>query len=267
MKISNFLKSVSAAALIAFFSVSCDDDDDNDGVDGTSRIRVTMTDAPGDYDEVNVEVIGVKYKVTNDDGEDGWVDLETANTGIYNLLDLTGGVTVMLADEEIPAGHLGQIRLILGDDNTVVKDGVTYPLNTPSAQQSGLKLQIDQELEANVLYEFLLDFDVHQSVVEAGASGNYNLHPVIRVTAEEASGSITGIVIPADVPVTASVTVNGTTVNADTNAEGVFVIHGIPTGTYTLTLTPDATSGLAVFTVENVTVVNGEETSVGNISL
>ena len=267
MKISNFIKSVSAAALVAFFSVSCDDNDDNND-EGTSRIRVSMTDAPGDYDEVNVEVVGLRYKVSNDDGEDGWVDLETTNTGVINLLDLTGGVTVLLADDEIPSGHLGQIRLILGDDNTVVKDGVTYPLNTPSAQQSGLKLQIDQELEADVMYEFLLDFDVnHSVVVQAGQSGNYNLHPVIRVTAEEASGSITGTIAPLDVPVMASIMVNGTEVSANTNDQGVFVIHGIPSGTYTLTLTPEVASGLVALTVENVTVVNGEETSVGNISL
>ncbi len=267
MKIANFIKSISLAAMVAFFSVACDDDDNNDDVDGTSRIRVSMTDAPGDYDEVNVEVVGVRYKVTNDSGDDGWVDLENVNTGVYNLLDLTGGVTVLLADNEIPSGQLGQIRLMLGDDNTVVKNGVTYELNTPSAQQSGLKLMVNQNLENDVLYEFLLDFDVHQSVVQAGASGNYNLHPVIRVTTQEASGSITGSIIPADIPVMASIMVNGTQVNANTNAEGMFVIHGVPSGTYTVTLTPEIASGLVAVSIENVTVVNGEATSIGNISL
>lgn len=248
------------------FAQSCDDDNSSDADSGTSRVKVNMTDAPGDYDAVNIEVIGVKYKTTTDMGEDGWVDLEGVEPGVYNLLDLTGGVTVMLADDEIPSGHLGQIRLILGDDNTVVKDGITYDLNTPSAQQSGLKLKIDQDLEPNVTYNFIVDFDVHNSVVEAGGSGNYNLHPVLRVSAEAASGSISGSVTNL-VPVTASVQVGDTVVSADTDVAGNFVLHGIPEGTYTVTLTADPLSALPPVTIENVVVVNGDVTELGDITL
>jgi hypothetical protein len=249
------------------FTQSCDDDNDNDSTAGTSRVRINMTDAPGDYDEVNVEVIGVRYKTTTDTGEEGWVDLDGVEPGVYNLLDLTGGVTVMLADDEIPSGNLGQIRLILGDDNTVVKDGVTYDLNTPSAQQSGLKLKIDQELEPNVTYNFLVDFDVHHSVVEAGGSGNYNLHPVLRVTAEAATGSISGSIANVGIPVTASVQVGDVVVSADTNDAGDFVIHGVPAGTYTVTLTADPSSGLPAVEIPDVIVVNGDVTDVGEITL
>jgi len=249
------------------FAQSCDDDSDNNSTSGTSRVKISMTDAPGDYDQVNIEVVGVKYKGTTDTGEEGWIDFDGVEPGVYNLLDLTGGVTVMLADDEIPAGHLGQIRLILGDDNTVVKDGITYPLNTPSAQQSGLKLKIDQDLEPNVTYNFLVDFDVHNSiVVQAGGSGNYNLHSVLRVTAEEATGSISGFVTNL-VPVTASVQVGDTVVTADTDASGNFVLHGIPAGTYSVTLTADPSLGLPPVTIDNVVVVNGDVTDVGNITL
>lgn len=268
MKTTKKVWALYMATLFGVFAMGCSDDDDNNGSSaGESRIRVSMTDAPGDYDEVNVEVVGVKYKVSSDTGEDGWIELAGVNAGIYNLLDLTGGVTVMLADDEIPSGQLGQIRLMLGDENTVVKDGVTYDLNTPSAQQSGLKLQINQELEADVTYNFLIDFDVHESVVEAGASGNYNLHPVLRVTAEAATGSISGTVLNVGIPVEASVMVNGVEVNANTNAQGEFVLHGIPAGTYNLTLTPSLLSELGVLTIGNVTVVNGEVTSVGSVTL
>jgi hypothetical protein len=248
------------------FTQSCDDDNDNDSTSGTSRVRINMTDAPGDYDEVNIEVIGVRYKTTTDTGEEGWVDLDGVEPGVYNLLDLTGGVTAALADDQIPSGHLGQIRLILGDDNTVVKDGVTYPLNTPSAQQSGLKLKIDQELEPDVTYNFLVDFDVHNSVVMAGNSGNYNLHPVLRVTAEAATGSIAGSVTNL-IPVTASVQVGDTIVTADTNDAGDFVLHGVPAGTYTVTLTADPSLALPPVIIENVVVVNGDITDVGQITL
>ncbi|MGX7667362.1 DUF4382 domain-containing protein [Flavobacterium pedocola] len=258
-----YLLGLLAFASISAVSISCSDNDDTEG---TSRVTVRMTDAPGDYDEVNVEVVDVMIKSSSDTGESGWISIGNINPGVYNLLDLTGGINVMLADNSVPSGFLGQIRLVLGDDNTVVKDGVSYPLNTPSAQQSGLKLQINQDLEAGVAYNFLLDFDVaHSVVVEAGGSGNYNLHPVIRVTTEASSGAIKGNVAPLGIQVEASVQVGDATVTAFTNEAGEFQLNGIPAGTYTVTLTPEATSGLAVLTVENVVVVNGQVTDLGNL--
>jgi hypothetical protein len=248
--------------VLSFFVFSCSDSDDDSG--GTSRIKVGLTDNPGDYDEVNVEILDVKIKNSNDTEDNGWVSIGIANPGIYNLLDLTGGVIAPLSDSEIPSGFLGQIRLILGENNTVVKDGVTYPLNTPSAQQSGLKLQVNQTLEPNFTYDFLIDFDVNQSiVVEAGGSGNYNLHPVLRVITVANSGSISGTVVSGGYQVLASVMVGGVEVSAYTDAAGVFYLHGIPAGTYTITLTPDPTSTFTPLIIENVVVVNGANTDTG----
>jgi hypothetical protein len=230
-------------------------------------MKVRMTDAPGDYDEVNVEVIDVQFKNSTSAGEDGWSSIGNVSAGVYNLLDLTGGVTVLLADSEIPSGQLGQIRLVLGTNNTVVKNGVMYDLNTPSAQQSGLKLQVNQELQANVDYEYLIDFDVEQSVVEAGGSGNFNLHPVLRLSTEATTGSIRGIVAPSLNQAVASVTVAGQVVSAYTNAVGQFVIHGVPAGTYTVTVNTNASLGIEPIYIQNVTVVNGQVSDIGNISL
>lgn len=255
-------------AIFAIFAIltSCSDSEDKDS--GTSRIVVKLTDEPGDYDNVFVEVLDVKIKSSSDSDESGWVSIGNVNPGVYDLLELTGGVTLLLAENDVPSGFIGQMRLILGDNNTVVKEGVTYPLNTPSAQQSGLKLQINQTLQPNVTYNFLIDFDVnHSIVVEAGNSGNYNLHPVLRVTTDAISGSITGTVIAGEYQVLASVMVGSEEVSAFADEAGVFFIHGLPAGTYTLTLTPDPTSQLNPQMIENVIVVNEETTDIGTISL
>lgn len=181
-------------ALLSFFFTACNDSDDSSQ---TSRMMVRLVDALGDYDEVNVEVLDVLIKATSDtDDSQGWVSIgDKAQVGegkIVDLLKLTGGVNVLLADNLVPSGNLGQIRLLLGDENSVKLAGATttIPLNTPSAQQSGLKLQVNKILEAGKTYEFLLDFDVEHSVVKAGNSGIYNLHPVIRVSTKENTGSI-----------------------------------------------------------------------------
>jgi hypothetical protein len=252
--------------LASLFFVSCNDSDDSVP---TSRVTVRMSDAPGDYEEVNVDVLDVLTKDNSNTDDQGWVSIGNTNPGIYNLLELTGGVNVMLADNSVPSGYLGQIRLLLGDRNTVVVDGVEYPLNTPSGQQSGLKLQINQTLVEGVTYDFLLDFDVEHSVVEGGASGIYNLHPVIKVSTTATSGVIKGVISPNLVgyQVLVSVPVGDTTISAYADELGKFQLNGVPAGTYTVTLTPDVASGVAVKTIADVVVVNGQATDMGNIAL
>jgi len=255
--------------VIALFSIiftACSSADDGSQ---TARIMVRMTDAPGDYDEVNIDVQDVLIKSTTDsDDTKGWVSVGTVTPKIYNLLDLTAGVNVLLADNVIPSGYLGQIRLLLGDKNTAVKNGVTYNLSTPSAQQSGLKLKINQTLVAGATYDFLLDFDVARSVVKAGNSGNYNLNPVINVSTEATSGVIKGVLNPVleGYQVEVVVAVGTGTISTYTNDLGVFQLNGVPAGTYTVTLTPEIASGKAPIVINNVKIVNGEITNVGSVS-
>ena len=82
-----------------------------------------------------------------------------------------------------------------------------------------------------------------------------------------ASGKIQGTVNPSDIQVLASVTVDGGEISADTDDNGVFVLNGVPAGTYTVVLTPDSNSDYIETIVENVVVVNGVITDIGIIDL
>ena len=53
-------------------------------------------------------------------------------------------------------------------------------MDTPSAQQSGLKINLNKILVQDSLNDVLLDFDANESVVEKG-NGGYSLKPVVRV--------------------------------------------------------------------------------------
>ncbi len=274
-------KSLLVATLISVGLVSCNDDDSDGSSSEMANLSIRMTDAPGDYDAVFIDVQGIEIQLeadddldaTDDDGTEGseWVTVEDVNTGIYDLLELTGGVSQLLADTEVEAGYVGQMRLILGPDNTVVVDGETKALNTPSAQQSGLKLQLNQRLEGGENYAFLLDFDVDQSIVETG-NGGYNLKPVIRLSAEANAGMVVGTtVVPAalssDVQSLVVLTGNGITVSAYTNNDGDFALNGVPAGTYDVKITPQISSGLTVYTVSDVEVRPNETTDLGEIEL
>lgn len=266
IKIYAFIFSVIIFAILCF--VACDDSNDQAPMtNSTSKISVRLTDAPGDYDEVNLEVIDVLIKSNENSDDNGWISIGDNKPTLYNVMGLTGGVNALIADTLVPSGYLGQIRLLLGDNNTVVKGGVIYPLKTPSAQQSGLKLKVNKTLEPGMSYDFTLDFDVDKSIVKAGNSGIYNLHPVIKVFATLSLGGIKGTVTPTGFQVKASVMVGDTEFSAYTNEAGVFQIKGIPAGTYIVTLTPDPSSGYLVATVPNIVVKDGMITDISNVVL
>jgi Domain of unknown function (DUF4382)/Carboxypeptidase regulatory-like domain len=214
---------------------------------GKARLQIALVDAPGDYQEVNIEVVGVEmnWSASNDQG---WETLPMVERKTYDLLKLTGGQEAILVDTDIPAGaKIHQLRLILGNGNTVKVDGITaaLPLETPSAQQSGLKLNIQQEVEEGLLYKIVLDFNVAKSIVATGG-GKYILKPVIRSYLEAEGGSVKGTVGPAACA-NATITLTGpdpstNTLSANTNADGLFIIKGLDAGTYTVTATPSAGS-------------------------
>lgn len=267
----NYFKHLNSFFLVitAIILIGCINSSSITSTQETSKISVKLMDDPGDYDNVFIEIIDVKVKV-NDESEDenGWQSLEAINTGVYDLLELTGGINVLLVDDyEIPSGMINQIRLILGEDNTIVIDGETFPLRTPSAQQSGLKIHVNQELEPNISYTFLLDFNVDESIVIAGNSGNINLKPVIRATVEASSGAIRGSVTPIDVQTEISATNGVDTISTFADDEGNFILVGLSPGEYNVTITPDTASGLTSQITENVDVNVGETTDLGTISL
>lgn len=168
MRLNIFLI-ITFAFLISF---SCDNDLPNKYV----PFSIQLTDAPGDYDQVNIDLLQVKIRYED---QEEFVDVNT-QWGTYDLLQLQNGVDTLIVSDTIPAGEISQIRLVLGPNSTVMIDSTLKDLKTPSAEQSGLKINVNRGIHANRLNEITLDFDACESVVERG-NGEYNLKPVIRV--------------------------------------------------------------------------------------
>ncbi len=249
-------------------AASCNPESMEDQMDGNATLNVSMVDAPADYDEVWIEVLGVEVLTGDDKEEDGsaWISIgNEAEDNHVNLLSLVGGNSAFIGSKEIPAGEITQIRLLLGEDNYLVKDGEEIALTTPSAQQSGLKLQVHEELLAGIQYDLVIDFDAAQSIVKAGNSGKYILKPVLRVVAEE-SASIEGSVLPVEAEPTVYGIINDDTVSTFTNENGAFALRGLMEGEYTLIIEPMDTTYLAD-TLFNVPAVQGEVTVLDPIQL
>jgi len=164
-------KSISFAilALVTVFIFSCKKDN------GTAPIKILLTDKPAAYDSVNVHIVGMQVQISKD--TEAWISINVKDS-IYNLLDLQNGITAVIAQDTIPTGMLHEVRFILGDGNTVVVNGTSYPMETPSAEESGLKVKIDKRLN-ETFNTFILDFNASLSVQEE--NGAYKLHPVIRL--------------------------------------------------------------------------------------
>jgi hypothetical protein len=207
--------------------------------DGNARLQVFLTDDPGDYEAVYIDVKDVQINVTGDDAN-GWQSLQGVNAGAYDLLRLVNDDDTILADAQIPSGRLHQIRLVLGTENYVKLEGTSQliKLETPSAEQSGLKLNVQYDVTDERLYTILLDFDVAKSIVKTG-SNKYILKPIIRAILNAVGGTIKGVVMPKDFQ-TAIYAVQGvdTIATTFTGINGGYIIKGLPAGSYNVYYNP-----------------------------
>ena len=245
--------------LAAFFLLilfSCKKDNKGD----SANLTVKLIDSPGNYEEVNIDISHVQVHI--DEGP-GWITVPS-NPGIYNLLELTNGTDTVIANGDLPTGTISQVRLVLGNNNSIKVNGQTHPLSTPSAQQSGLKINVHQGLKSDFTYTLLLDFDAARSIVETG-SGSYILKPVIRAIAQPLDGGISGTVVPiAANP--AIYAIKGTdSIGTYPDAAGNFMIKNLVGGYYNVYFSP--ASGFNDTLVQGVLVQNGFITDMDTIPI
>jgi hypothetical protein len=238
-------------ALIAVVGFSCNNDDEL--LAGSAKVNFYLVDASGDFDQVWIEVIALRIKaddndqnndddIEDDSDESSWVEIPFEEGSRYvNLLELTGENSQFLGSEIFPEGEIDQLRLVLGDDNYVVKDGNRSELKTPSAQQSGLKIKLNESIEGGKSYEIVIDFDVEKSIIVAGNSGNIILKPVLRAYVRKAAAGIMGQVFPKEAQLVALKAMKGDNeYNTGVDENGNFKIQGMDDGVYTLTFTPNS---------------------------
>jgi hypothetical protein len=224
-----------------------------------ARIKIYLTDAPVDYQEVNIDVVSVRVIIN-----DSLINLPT-NAGIYNILDFVNGKDTLLVEDEIPAGYLSQIRLVLGEENTVMRDSVVYDMKTPSAQQSGLKLNVHEDIHPGISYAYVLDFEADKSIVRTG-NGRHQLKPVIRVYTKAVTGILQGVSWPPEAKAYISVINASDTIGtaADT-VTGEFLVRGLEEGTYNVDF--ESSDGFRDTTLTDISILFGQVTQLDTMKL
>ncbi|HEY8969072.1 MAG TPA: DUF4382 domain-containing protein [Puia sp.] len=251
---------VSLAAGIFIFT-AC-----NKNSNGTGTLEVRLTDDPSQYQAVYIDVQKVEVNVSSDaNATSGWQTLPLLHPGVYDLLKFKNGIDTVLASMDLPAGTLSQMRLVLGNNNSVVIDGQSYPLATPSSQQSGLKFNIHSTLTSGIVYRLWIDFDAGRSIVQTGA-GSYSLKPVIRTYSEAIGGSIKGYVLPtAAKPIVWAVQGTDSLMALPDTATGYYFFGGVNAGSWNLTL--HAYDSMYQDTTFAVSVSTGVVTNAGTVTL
>jgi hypothetical protein len=242
------------------------------GTADSGTLRLALTDAPAcGYDEVNVTIqtVRVHQSSSASDTDGGWSEIVLNPAKRVNLLNLQNGVLDELGQTPLPTGKYTQLRLVLADNdsahplaNSVVPTGGTeVALKTPSGQQSGVKTNIDIDIAANKMADFVLDFNACKSVVVAGGSGQYLLKPVVTVIPRYISG-VTGFVAAPLMNSYTGVSLQqgGVVIKATTpDSTGKFLLQPVAPGSYTLVLTAP---GYNTAIVTNVVVASETVTSV-----
>jgi len=271
MSLFNKLRlSLSVVTLLAL--ASCGGGGGDAGNSGT--LRLALTDAPAcGFDKVSVTVLKVRVhqSSTASDSDGGWSEIVLNPAKRIDLLSLTNGVLFELGQTPLPTGKYTQMRLVLGDNsvvnplaNSVVSTGgIETELTTPSGQQSGVKINIDLDIAANKMADFVLDMDACKSisVVGAGNSGKYLLKPQLRLIPRYVNG-VLGFVDLSLANGLASVSLQqgGVVMRATvSNSTGGFLLQPVNPGIYTLVLTA---AGKTTLVVTGVPVVTDTVTSV-----
>jgi hypothetical protein len=230
--------------------------------DENAFLNIRLTDAPAGYDAVYIEILQTGAFI-----DDTWYDFEILNPGIYDLLSLANGNTLLMVQgAEVPSGHLSQMRLVLGENNTIVFGGETFELKTPSGQTSGYKAKIESDITGPNTFLVVIDFDAERSIVQTG-NGKYNLKPVLRAYLSSETGQIAGTVSPSESGYYA-MAYNS---NSDTSGtliepgDGSFLLGGIYQGIYTVEIL--ANEGWQDKVIPNVGVSEGNTTVLGVITL
>jgi hypothetical protein len=257
-----------AFALVAILAVSCQKEQGaNDGVPaGQKRLQVYLTDDPSlVFDSIFVDIQLLEVKVETAGGAEFW-DTLPIRTGVYNILKFRNGVDTLLTSSYIPNGEVKKIRLTLGTQNAVMKNGVRFPLTVHNNERQVVIDIPDVDIIDPNTFAIWIDFDGHGSVIRL-RDNVFELRPRIHTFSNSRDARIEGEIKPKQaLPAIVRVVAGADTLLAVTESDkGKFKIRGIRTGTVQLTILPS--NGYRDSVMSNLLVSPGRDTKLGDIVL
>jgi hypothetical protein len=219
------------AAVLAISITACKKDDVQPNTQSQqNEFKVRMTDAPGDYAGLDVEITSVEAYLE----DEGWVTLNN-DAQVVSVLDLTNGNETTIAYQgSVSAGLYTKLRLTFGNQTNLMlfssTGSGTLQANLDWGATQQVVIEIDEEVSDNSSADVLLDFQVSESIIQL--SQQYIINPVITEIEDESTGLQGEVQGAASAMVVLSDGQNE--FSTFINAQGNFLLRGIPEGTYNL---------------------------------
>jgi len=178
------------------------------GTTSTGGVNLSLTDAPGDFDNVYITVSAVRFHKSDvaDPRAGDWLWYRLASPVTVDLLSLANGnMQALWNNIQLPIGTYKQIRLHLVPTfnanppaghqyfNEVAISGTTYPLIVPDADD-GIKLVGSFAVTDGGSLKLAIDFNASEDIVEfhEGAGADYVLKPRLAYFDLDHAGAIIG---------------------------------------------------------------------------
>lgn len=272
----NFFRFAAAAVLMTAILYSCQKDvagNDATNPDQPHPVTIYLTDHQTPvFDSVFIDLQRLEVKLEDDSlPNGGWVNL-SINSGVYNILRFRNGLDTLFATGTIPTARIKKIRLTLGTQNSVMKNGQRFPLQVKNEDREVIanldESNFDITNSGQVL--FWIDFDAGNSIqVDNSGSGNnngYRLKSHIKIFSRSLSGEIEGKVLPLSADAIVKAVIGSDTATAiPDDHDGEFKIVGLSAGTYKVII--DGQNGYNDTTINNVVVRHREDTHLPTIVL
>ena len=255
---------------------------------GKGTLKLYLTDAPGDYQEVNINISRIEGHIAGDVEKSSWETLKEWPAGLLVDLIKLEDVSILLGSLQLAPNKYTQLRIFLKEEATLLLVGEVepVPLEIPSSANTGIKLNRPFEIIAGMITKLTIDFDAEKSVIKTG-NGKYKMKPVISVSSEtyssgelpEGVGTVVGNVsyyestelkligiAGANIELTggAYIFANTTTTSGEVDLEGSFSLINVPAGTYTLNVVAE---GYDNYSESEVIVTAGTDTPVDVVFL
>lgn len=253
----------------------------------TIPVKVYISDGPIRLDTVNLDIKVVELKIDTSkahkmDDHFGDKDKDSLNNGkhkddfgywdtlsftpaVYNIAALRNGIEQSVASGNIANGAIRKLRITLGTNNTIVQNGVTYPLTIASnyiyASFNNAHKQKDSVHAATTALR--IDFDLFRGI--ALVNGKYVFTPYLKPFNDSTFGTLTGVVTPANIRPLITVFNSTDTLYGLTEKPGFYKMRGIKPGTYSVKYS--ATGGYVDTTLLNIVLTAGKETRIPNVVL
>lgn len=277
-------------AAFTLFVVACNKENNGTSIvtNGTAKtpLVVYLTDGPLRLDTVNLDIKNVEVKLDTNashmsDDHYGDKDLDSLNDrqhhdgfgiwdtlnfvpGVYNIAALRNGIDQTIGTGSV-TGTIRKVRLTLGTNNTIVQNGISYPLvvNSRYVYVSINKKHHQKDSVNTAATALRIDVDLFRSIKLV--NGTYYFLPFLKPFNDSNFGRVAGLVTPAEAKPLLTVFNSTDTSYAIPERNGFYKVRGLAAGTYSINF--KATNGYKDTTISNIVVNLGQETKVPSIVL